>query len=99
LGDSPLGNGSLAYGSIGVRSGRGRAGLGIIHSFDLLATQEAFDEVAGLSFSIENDGHSCITIEGKIDKQDVAVLIYITPFEDTEDDDEIIEDNTFDEEQ
>jgi hypothetical protein len=77
----------------------GEQGYGIMHSFDLLATQEAFDEVAGLSFGIENDGRSCITIEGKVGEQDVVVLIYITPFEDTEDDDEIIKDNTCDEEE
>ena len=55
----------------------GEQGYGIIHSFDLLATQEAFDEVVGLLFGIENDGRSCITIEGKVGGQHVAVLIYI----------------------
>ena len=51
------------------------------------------------SFGIENDGRSCITIEGKVGGQHVAVLIYTTPFEDTEDDDEMIKDNTSDEEE
>lgn len=75
----------------------GEQGYGIIHNFDLLLAQEAFDDVSALAFGIENDGRPCITIEGKIDGREVAVLIYTTPFEDAEEDETSAE-NSSDEE-
>lgn len=58
---------------------------GIIHNFDLLTAQAAFDEVMVMAFGIENDGRPCITIEGKVGERDIVALIYTDPFEDAED--------------
>ncbi len=63
----------------------GEEGYGIIHHFDLLATQDAFDEMLALGFGIENDGRPCITMEGKVDGRMVVVLVYTAPPEDEED--------------
>jgi hypothetical protein len=57
---------------------------GIIHNFDLMRAQEAFDEVIDTSFGIDDNGRHCITIEGKVGEREIVVLIYTEPFEDAE---------------
>jgi hypothetical protein len=57
---------------------------GIIHNFDLMRAQEAFDEIIDMSFGIDNDGRYCMTLEGKVGEREIVVLIYTEPFEDSE---------------
>ena len=60
--------------------------FGIVHHFDLLAAQKAFDKVDALVFSFDNDGQPEISIEGKYTGRDVVVLINFQPVPDDEDD-------------
>jgi hypothetical protein len=62
----------------------GELAYGILHSFDLKAAGDGFDEVAALVFGIENDGRPCITMEGTIGGREVVVQIFTEPFEDGE---------------
>ncbi len=57
---------------------------GLIHNLDLLAAQQAFEEVDALSFGFENDGRPYFTFEGKVQGREIAVVIYTLPFEDAE---------------
>lgn len=59
----------------------GEVGYGLIHAFDLLAAQEALDEVAGLAFGLENDGRPMLTMEGKAQGHEIVVLIHAEPFD------------------
>ncbi|RYX81275.1 hypothetical protein EON83_24825 [bacterium] len=63
----------------------GEFGYGIIHNLDLLEIQKAFQEVSSMSFGIENEDKSCITIEGTANNQQVMVFIYTEPFDDSYD--------------
>ncbi len=65
-------------------SSQGENCYGLIHNFDLMTTQSAFDEVVAMGFGIDNDGRHLITIEGKVDEHELIVLIYTDPFEDAE---------------
>ena len=58
---------------------------GIIHAFDLKAVLNTFDGIEAFSFGIENDGCPRFIIEGTFEENDVIVLIYTEPFEDTPD--------------
>lgn len=57
---------------------------GIIHSLNLLAVQEAFDEVVDLSFGLDNEGRPELTVEGRIGDREIVLLIHTYPFEDAE---------------
>jgi hypothetical protein len=60
--------------------------FGVVHSFDLLEAQKAFDDVGALTFGFDNDGQPEITIEGKYKGREVVVLINFQPVLDEEDD-------------
>jgi hypothetical protein len=47
-------------------SGQGEQCYGLIHNFDLMTAQSAFDDVVGMGFGVDNDGRHLITIEGKV---------------------------------
>lgn len=57
---------------------------GIIHSLDLLAVQDAFDEVVALSFGSDNEGRPEVTVEGRVEEKEIVLLIHTYPFEDAE---------------
>jgi hypothetical protein len=65
-------------------SGKEEQCYGLIHNFDLMTAQSAFDEVVAMGFGIDNDGRHLITIEGKAGKREIVVLIFTDPFEDAE---------------
>ena len=64
--------------------GEGEECYGLIHNFDLMTAQSAFDEVTEMGFGIDNEGRHVITIEGKVGNHEIVALIYTDPFEDAE---------------
>jgi hypothetical protein len=65
-------------------SGEGEQCYGLIHNFDLIIAQSAFDEVVAMGVGIDNSGRHEVTIEGKVGELEIVVLIYTDPFEDAE---------------
>jgi hypothetical protein len=54
--------------------------FGIYHRIDLLGIQALFDEVAALSLDLDNEGQLEISLEGKLDGQEIILVIYSLPF-------------------
>ncbi|MCI0661698.1 MAG: hypothetical protein L0220_11535 [Acidobacteria bacterium] len=55
-------------------SGEGEQCYGLIHNFDLMIAQSAFDEVVAMGIGINNSGRHVITIEGKVGEYEIVVL-------------------------
>ncbi len=72
----------LELGVLGPKDGEPVYGL--IHNLDLLAAQQAFDEIAALTFGFENDGRPYFTFEGNAQGHEITVVIYTSPFGDAE---------------
>ena len=57
----------------------------LIHNVDLLAIQQAFDQVGSVGMLLDNeDGSPELTVEGELQGRQVLVTIYAKPFDDAE---------------
>jgi hypothetical protein len=56
-----------------------------IHHVDLLAIQQAFDEVEAVGMLLDNeDGSPELSVEGLVEGRQVVVTLYAKPFDDAE---------------
>ena len=57
----------------------------LIHNVDLLAIQQAFDQVGWVGMLLDNeDGSPELSVEGELQGRHVLVTIYAKPFDDAE---------------
>jgi hypothetical protein len=57
----------------------------LIHNVDLLAIQQAFDQVGWVGMLLDNeDGSPELSVEGELQGRQVLVTIYAKPFDDAE---------------
>ena len=57
----------------------------LIHNVDLLAIQQAFDQVEAMGMLLDNeDGSPELSVEGELQGRHVLVTIYAKPFDDAE---------------
>jgi hypothetical protein len=54
--------------------------FGSNRDFDVLAAQEALDEVTAMSLGIDDDEVPCLTIEGTVNGREIVVLVRMSPF-------------------
>jgi tetratricopeptide (TPR) repeat protein len=54
-------------------SGEREQCYGLIHNFDLMIAQSAFDEVVAMGIGIDNSGRHEITIEGKVVEREIVI--------------------------
>jgi hypothetical protein len=57
---------------------------GIYENVNILELQQAFEEVSSMAYGFDSEGEPQIWMEGKVDGQEVAVILYSFPFKDTD---------------